>query len=70
MINSTEEWKTEVIKHSELVSDSFDTWKGEMETLAEDLGLDYQTLADSVGSVTTKSNELTEELVKDGGLID
>lgn len=68
MIYSTETWKSEVEDYVADVSSAFVDWKSELDGLEIEVGLD--NIETAVSEITEASEDLTEELTKDGGVID
>ena len=68
MVYSTETWKSNVESYVGDVSLAFSTWKSEMSTLEEELGLD--DIESAVGDVTGASKDLLAALTDEGGLLD
>ena len=68
MVYSTESWKNSVNDYVDEAAQAFIDWKAEMTNIETELGLD--DIETAVDDVKTASQELAEELTKDGGVID
>ena len=68
MVYSTESWKNSVNTYVDEAAQAFIDWKADMANIETELGLD--DIETAVDDVKTASQELAEELTKDGGVID
>ena len=72
MMTTSETWKLAVEKHVANVSSAFGEWQTQVETIASDAGIggDLESLKLKVNEIADETNNLTNELTKQGGTID
>jgi hypothetical protein len=68
MINNTENWKIKVADYTEAATVSLSNWYNKVEEISNKTGLD--NIASSVEKVTTKSDELRDVILDEGGVVD
>ena len=67
MIGSTDTWMVAVNNYVSQVSLAFSTWKGEMEIIAKDVGVDLGSIEGSIKDVTDESDNLRKAIIGEDG---
>lgn len=67
MIGSTDTWMVAVNNYVSQVSLAFSTWKGEMEIIAKDVGVDLGSIEGSIKNVTDESDDLRKAIIGEDG---
>lgn len=63
-------WKTKLEEYVQAIEDKHEEWQAVAGPILDDLNLKTNNLATAVNSVTIKSNEMKDALIKEGGVID
>lgn len=70
MLTDAETWSASMDEYLAGCEGSFQKWQTVVEEVQSVVGSNYTEIAENVESITTANDELTEEILKDGGVID
>ena len=70
ILGASLDWKTKLEEYVQAIEDKHEEWQAVAGPILDDLNLKTNNLAMAVNSVTTKSNEMKDALIKEGGVID
>ena len=70
ILGASLDWKTKLEEYVQAIEDKHEEWQAVAGPILDDLNLKTNNLATAVNSVTTKSNEMKDALIKEGGVID
>lgn len=67
---TSEQWASVMKTYTDQIQGELSTWQTTISTIEKMAAIDSESIVDTMGEITTSTSNLTEELAKDGGLID
>ena len=67
---TSEQWASVMKTYTDQIQGELSTWQNTISTIEKMAAIDSESIAETMGEITSSTSELTEELAKDGGLID